>query len=66
MVFFVFYNVFSVEFGAERIDIEEWVLPVVDLGRWLSVFALEALVAYGWQIHVGSLLSDLDSLEPAE
>lgn len=36
---------------------------MVYLGGWLSVFALETLVANCWQVHVRPLLSDLDSLE---
>lgn len=36
---------------------------MVYLRRWLSVCALEALIANCWQVHVRSLLSDLDTLE---
>lgn len=39
---------------------------MVNLGCWLPVFALETLVANGWQIHVSSLLSNLDTLEPVK
>ena len=36
---------------------------MVHLGSWHSVCALEALVANGRQLHIGSLLSDFDTLE---
>lgn len=39
---------------------------MVNLGCWLSVFALETLVANRRQVHVSSLLSDLDTLEPVK
>ena len=60
----VFYDVFGVEFGPQWVDVEERILPMVYLGRRLLVLALKTLVAYGRQVHVSSLLSDLDALEP--
>lgn len=60
----VFYDILGVEFGTQRVDVEEGVLPMVYLGRWLPVLALESLVAHRWQVHVSSLLSDLNALEP--
>lgn len=39
---------------------------MVNLGCWLSVFALETLVANSRQVHVSSLLSNLDTLEPVK
>jgi hypothetical protein len=36
---------------------------VVNLSGWHSILALESLVSNGWKVHVGSFLSDLNSLE---
>lgn len=56
-------NVLRVQLGAQRIDVEEWVFPMVHLSCWHSVCTLEALIAHRGQVHVGALLGDLNSLE---
>lgn len=63
-VLLVLCYVLCVKLRLERIDIKEWVFPVVNLSRGHPVERLETLVANGWKVHVGSLLGDLDSLEP--
>lgn len=53
-----------VEARSERINVEEGILAVVNLGSRHFVHALVARVADGGQVHVGALLRDLDALEP--
>ena len=65
--FFIFIGlryIFGVEFWTQRVNVEEWVFSMVYLRCWLSIHALESLVANSWEIHVSSLLSDFNTLEP--
>lgn len=55
-----------VEARSERINVEEGILAVVNLGSGHSVHALVARIADGRQVHVGALLRDLDTLEPKQ
>lgn len=48
---------------SERVDVEEWVLAVVDLSSRHAIQALVASIADSRQIHVRLLLGDLDTLE---
>jgi hypothetical protein len=54
----------SIELWLKWIDVEEGVLPVVYLSGWHAIQTLEALVSNGWEIHICTLLCDLNTLEP--
>ena len=48
IVVLVFYDILRLEFGTKWVNVEERILSVVYLSRWLAVLALESLVAHGW------------------
>lgn len=58
-----FRDILGVKFGTQRVNIEEGIFSVVCLRDRHPVQTGEALITHGWQVHVRSFFSDLDSLE---
>jgi len=57
-------NISNVQSWSKRINIEERVFSMIDLGHWSSVEWLVSLIANSWQVHPGSLLLDFNTLKP--
>jgi len=53
----------GLETRAKRINVEEGVLPVLDVGYWRAVKRLVALISNCGQIHVRLLIGNLNALE---
>ena len=58
-------NISVLQTWSHWVNIEEWVFPMLYVCHWLSVNRLVSLIPYSWQVKVGALLLNFNSLEPS-